>query len=351
MKNHFEIKNATFLANKQKTIKNVSFKIQKKGSIICLLGPSGVGKTTILRTIAGLNKLNSGEIILNGKVISSKQQFLEPEKRNIALSFQENSLFPHKNVIENINLGLERKYLKKKILSAKYLLDIFDLEEIKYKYPHEISTGESQRVSIARALISSPELLLLDEPFSNIDQILRLKLQEKIKKIVSKTKISTIVVTHDPNEAFYLGDKCGVVINGKLEQFDTPYNLYHYPNSMEIVNFFKKGALIPATVVGKNELFQKELGKITGNFVKDFKKGTQVKLLIQPDDLEHDDSSNLKLIVVEKKFRGTDFIYTLKTKNNLKIPVLVHSHHIHQHDIKEKFGIKLPIHINHLVCF
>lgn len=276
---------------------------------------------------------------------------MAPEERNIALSFQENSLFPHKNIIENINLGLERKFLKKNLLSSNYLLELFDLQEIKFKYPHEISTGESQRVSIARSLISCPELLLLDEPFSNIDQILRLKLQEKIKKIISETKISTIIVTHDPNEAFYLGEQCGVIINDSLKQFDSPYNLYHYPNSEEVVNFFKKGVLIPAEVISKNEIYQSELGKITGKFLKKFEKGTKVKLLIQPDDLEHDDSSKLKLEIVEKKFRGTDFIYTLKTKDNFQIPVLVHSHHTHQHNINETFGIKVPIHINHLVCF
>ena len=351
MNSYMEGKNVTFIANENKVIKDVSFSIEKKGEIICLLGPSGVGKTTILRAIAGLNEIKNGHISLNNKVISTQNFILEPEKRNIALSFQENCLFPHKTVEENINLGLERKTTKKFIYSANQLVKIFQLCGLEDKYPHEISSGEAQRVSLARSLISNPDLLLLDEPFSNIDQILRDELQIKIKKIIKESGISTIIVTHDSNEAFYLGYKCGIIIGDTLKQFDIPYNIYHYPNSLEIINFLKRGILVSAKTLNKNELIHDELGIIKGNFVKDYKIGKKVKLLIQPDDLEHDDKSILQLDIVDRKFRGTNFIYTLKTKKNELIPVFVHSHHIHQHRINEKFGIKTPIRINHLVCF
>ena len=137
----------------------------------------------------------------------------------------------------------------------------------------------------------------------------------------------------------------------KLKQFDDPYNVYHFPNSIEVVNFLNRGILIPAKVTGENSLENKDLGTIKGNFIKHYPKGTEVKLLLQPEDLEHDDQSNLKLEVVDRKFRGTNFIYTLKTNSNLLIPVFVHSHHIHQHEIYEKFGIKRPINIDHIVCF
>ena len=160
-----------------------------------------------------------------------------------------------------------------------------------------------------------------------------------------------IVVTHDSYEAFYLGVKCGIILEDQLKQFDDPYNVYHFPNSIEVVNFLNRGILIPAKVTGENSLENEDLGTIKGNFIKHYPKGSDVKLLLQPEDLEHDDKSNLKLEVVDRKFRGTNFIYTLKTLSNLLIPVFVHSHHIHQHEVDEKFGIKRPIVIDHIVCF
>ena len=351
MFNYFDIKNVTFQANEKKNIFGVNLNIKKKGEIICLLGPSGIGKTTILRSIAGLKKIIKGEILLNNKLISSKNFTLEPEKRNIALSFQENSLFPHKNVIENISLGLENNQKNKENKTLNELIEIFQLNNLLNKYPHEISAGESQRVSIVRSLVTIPKLLLLDEPFANIDQILRDELQIKIKKFLKDRKITTIIVTHDSHEAFYLADKCGLIIGSTLKQFDTPYNIYHYPNSLEVVNFLKRGVLIDVKVIGKNKLYNDSLGEISGKLIKKNKIGSTVKLLIQPDDLEHDDDSSLKLDIIDRKFRGTDFIYTLKTKNDELISVFVHSHHEHQHKIRQKFGIKTPINISHLVCF
>ena len=137
----------------------------------------------------------------------------------------------------------------------------------------------------------------------------------------------------------------------RSKQYDDPYNVYHFPNSVEVVNFLNRGILIPAKVTGENSLENDDLGTINGNFTKHYPKGSDVQLLLQPEDLEHDDQSNLKLEVVDRKFRGTNFIYTLKTNSDLLIPVFVHSHHIHQHEVDEKFGIKRPIHIDHIVCF
>ena len=349
--NFLEIDNATFAASKKNKVNDVSLTIKKEGEIVCLLGPSGIGKTTILRTIAGLQNLQSGKIKLKGKTISSENYNLEPEKRNIALCFQDNSLFPHYNVIDNINIGVKRNKNLKFRYSDNDLIKILHLEELKEKYPHEISAGEAQRVSLARSLMSKPDLLLLDEPFSNIDQSLKDELQKRIKDLLKELNITTIVVTHDSYEAFYLGDKCGIILNQSLKQFDIPYNIYHYPNSIDVVKFLNRGILIDAEVTGNDTLKNSELGTIKGKFVKKQSVGSSVKLLIQPEDLEHDDKSQLILEVVDRKFRGTNFIYTLKTKRNQTIPVFVHSHHEHQHKIKDKFGIKTPIYVDHLVCF
>ena len=350
-KNFFEVKNVDFCAGGKTKVKNVSFSIKEKGDIICLLGPSGIGKTTILRTIAGLEKINNGSIKLNNKLISSKDKNTEPEDRNISLAFQENSLFPHYNVEKNISIGAESKNNKKKKISLREIIKFLNLNNILSKYPHEISAGEAQRASLARSLVSNPDLLLLDEPLSNVDQSFKEEIQVELKQLLKKFKITTIIVTHDSYEAFYLGSKCGIILNGQLKQFDDPYNVYHFPNSVEVVNFLNRGILIPAKVTGENSLENKDLGIIKGNFIKHYPNGSDVKLLLQPEDLEHDDQSNLKLEVVDRKFRGTNFIYTLKTVSNLLIPVFVHSHHIHQHEVDEKFGIKRPINIDHIVCF
>jgi len=352
MSNFFEVKNVDFSVAGKVKVRNVSFVIEKEGDIICLLGPSGIGKTTILRTIAGLERTKNGTIELKGNLLSSEKKHVEPEKRNISLAFQENSLFPHYTVKKNILLGAERNKGKKNLqLSFKEIIDLLDISLILNKFPHEISAGESQRASLARSLITQPDLLLLDEPLSNVDQSFKEEIQVKLKRILKKLKITTIIVTHDSYEAFYLGSKCGIILNQELKQFDDPYNVYHLPNSIEVVNFLNRGILIPAEVTSPKSLDNVDLGTITGNFIKPFPIGTKVKLLIQPEDLEHDDKSNLQLEIVDRKFRGAGFIYTLKSNSNMLIPVFVHSHHIHQHEENEKFGIKRPIHIDHIVCF
>ena len=350
-KNFLEIENVTFAASNKNKVNNLSINIENEGDIICLLGPSGIGKTTILRTIAGLEKIQSGKIILKNKVISSNKIHIEPENRNISLSFQDNCLFPHYNVIQNIEFGETRNKKKKKNLSTNEVIKFLHLEHVLDKFPHQISSGEAQRASLARSLLSKPDLLLLDEPLSNVDQSFKEEIQVKLKQILTELKITTIIVTHDSYEAFYLGSKCGIILDGQLKQYDDPYNVYHFPNSVEVVNFLNRGILIPAKVTGENSLENDDLGTIKGNFIKRYPKGSAVQLLLQPEDLEHDDKSNLKLEVVDRKFRGTNFIYTLKTLSNLLIPVFVHSHHIHQHEIDEKFGIKRPINIDHIVCF
>ena len=354
-KNFLEIQDATFIASKNNKVNNVSFTIEKEGEIISLLGPSGIGKTTILRTIAGLQELQSGKIILKDKIISSEKFNLEPEKRSIALSFQDNSLFPNYNILDNINFGSKRSNNSKFNYTAEDLINILHLESLVKKFPHQISAGEAQRVSLARSLMSKPELLLLDEPFANIDQSLKDDLQPKIKKLLKDINLTTIIVTHDSYEAFYMADKCGIILDQSLKQYDIPYNIHHEPNSIEVAKFLNRGVFINAKVINNDcavhQLEHEELGLIEGKLVNQFKVGSHVRLLIQPEDLDHDDKSKLKLQIVDRKFRGTNFIYTLKTKNKDLIPVFVHSHHIHQHEVEENFGIKTPIYIDHLVCF
>ena len=320
-----------------------------------MLGPSGIGKTTILRTIAGLQKLSKGKIKLRDTILASDEIHIEPEKRNVALSFQDNSLFPNYKVIDNINFGEQRSNGHGSSLNVKEIIKLLRIEPILEKYPHQISAGEAQRVSLARSLMSKPDLLLLDEPFSNIDQSLKEEIQVSVKKLLKRINLTTIIVTHDSYEAFSLADKCGIILNQELKQFDYPYNVHHEPNSIEVAKFLNKGVFIDVEVMNSDcavhSLRHKELGEIRGKLLGNFPSGANVKLLLQPEDLIHDDQSKLKLEVVDRRFRGTNFVYTLKTEKGEQIPVFVHSHHIHQHERSEKFGIKTPIFIDHLVCF
>ena len=217
-KNFFEVKNVDFSVGGKIKVNNVSFAIKNEGDIICLLGPSGIGKTTILRSIAGLEKINNGFVELNNKTLSSTTIQIDPENRNISLAFQENSLFPHYTIEKNILLGAERnKKKKEKNISLKEIIDLLDIAHVLKKYPHQVSAGEAQRASLARSLVSKPDLLLLDEPLSNVDQSLKEEIQVKLKKIIKYLKITTIVVTHDSYEAFYLGDYCGIILNNQLK--------------------------------------------------------------------------------------------------------------------------------------
>ncbi len=350
-----QIQKGNFVASEKNKVNNVNLTIENQGEIISLLGPSGIGKTTILRTLAGLQKLNSGKIFLKGKLISSNDIHIEPEKRNIALSFQDNSLFPNYTVIENINFGKKRANGNVSPVDTREIISILHIEPILEKYPHQISAGEAQRVSLARSLMSKPDLLLLDEPFSNIDQSLKEEIQVSVKKLLKRIKLTTIIVTHDSYEAFSMADKCGIILDQELKQFDLPYNVHHEPNSIDVANFLNKGIFIDVKVVDSecavHRLQHEELGEIRGKLSNNFPSGSKVKLLLQPEDLIHDDQSKLKLEVVDRKFRGTNFIYTLKTKKGEHLPVFVHSHHIHQHEKSEQFGVKSPIYIDHLVCF
>ena len=353
--NFFEIKNGNFTASEKNKVNNVNLVIEKQGEIISLLGPSGIGKTTILRTIAGLQKLSEGRIKLRDKILASDEIHIEPEKRNVALSFQDNSLFPNYKVIDNIKFGEKRTNGHGSSVDVKEIIELLRIEPILKKYPHQISAGEAQRVSLARSLMSKPDLLLLDEPFSNIDQSLKEEIQVSVKKLLKRINLTTIIVTHDSYEAFSMADKCGIILDQELKQYDVPYNVHHEPNSIDVANFLNKGIFIDVQVVDSecavHRLKHDELGEIRGKLSNNFPSGSKVKLLLQPEDLIHDDQSKLKLEVVDRKFRGTNFIYTLKTKKGEHLPVFVHSHHIHQHEKSEQFGVKSPIYIDHLSMF
>ena len=200
--NFLEINNATFVASKKNKVLDFNLTIKNEGDIICLLGPSGIGKTTILKVNCWITKNTQRQNIFKRKTFIIRDRSYRTEKRNVALSFQDNSLFPHYTILENINFGSKRNRNANYNFEANELIKLLHLEDLTEKYPHQVSAGEAQEVSLARSLMSKPDLLLLDEPFSNVDESLKVELQQNIKKILKEKKITTIIVTHDSYEAF-----------------------------------------------------------------------------------------------------------------------------------------------------
>lgn len=212
------------------------------GETACLLGPSGCGKTTVLRTIAGFETPQSGSIALNGQDLAGTP----PHRRGIGMVFQDYALFPHLTVAGNIAFGLHTQSAAARKQRVAELLDLIGLSTTAERYPHQLSGGQQQRVALARALAPKPPLILLDEPFSNLDSDLRGRLAKEVRQLLKQQQTAAIMVTHDPQEAFAMADHVGIMQQGRLQQYDRPHRLYRHPASPEIAAFLGSGSLIAA---------------------------------------------------------------------------------------------------------
>lgn len=329
----------------RRAVNDTSFELEQ-GTLACLLGPSGCGKTTVLRAIAGFQKLVSGAITLNNTCISSPKGNVPPEQRNLGMVFQDGALFPHLTVGKNIAAGLYRGDKKNNHAIVEEMLHYVRLSGFSNRYPHELSGGQQQRVALARALAPEPRLLLLDEPFSNLDLELRASLAQEVRDLLKKIGTTGILVSHDQQDAFTFGDQVGVMRDGKIEQWDTPYNLYHKPATRFVADFVGDGVLLDATILEHNKIWS-ELALLSGDLPDDAQRGQRVQLLVRPDDIIHDDASEMTAKIKKKIFRGESYLYTLELPSGSEILSLVPSHH--NHAIGENLGIKLEI--DHLVIF
>ena len=329
----------------QTVLQDVSFSIDK-GDICCLLGPSGCGKTTTLRAIAGFQDVNHGRIALNGQTLSSQTLTVPPEQRHIGMVFQDYALFPHLTARENIRFGIRKlpKNQQDKIIDG--LLELIKLQHIDKRFAHELSGGQQQRVALARALAPSPELLLLDEPFSNLDVDLRKHLNLEVRDILKEYGTSAILVTHDQEEAFAFGDHIGLLHDGILQQWDTPFNLYHEPQNRFVANFIGQGSLLPGLAINPHQV-QTELGVITGNRAYPWQTDTPLEVLFRPDDIVLDQKSPIHAEVAKKVFSGSATRYTLRLPSGSIIETLFPSHS----DFQLGEQLHIATDMEHLIAF
>jgi len=316
------------------------------GEIICLLGPSGCGKTTTLRAIAGFVKPTRGTIRLEDEIVTSPKLVIPPEKRQVGMIFQDHALFPHLTVERNISFGLNHLDPEERAKRVKYYSELVHIESYSDKYPHELSGGQRQRVAIARALAPHPRLLLMDEPFSNLDIHLRTELQREMLAVLRKEKITAIIVTHDQEEAFAMGDRIGLLAHGRLQQISTPYELYHEPASRFVANFIGLGSFINARVIDEYQL-ETPTGIITSTTPLNWPKDHRVELLLRPDDILPEPQSELRVIVEHKIFKGASTFYRLRLNPTVTLDAIFPSHH----DYEKGENIGISIVADHVVAF
>ena len=335
----------------QPAVEDVSFGL-RAGDIGVLIGPSGCGKTTLLRAVAGLERVAAGQVRISREVVGSERIHVPAESRRIGMVFQDYALFPHIDVGRNIAFGIHHQPKAQRAARVAEVLELVGLQGIERHYPHELSGGQQQRVALARALAPGPQLLLLDEPFSNLDVDLRERLAHEIRGILKAAHTTALFVTHDQLEAFAIGDVIGVMHEGRLHQWDDAYTLYHRPATRFVADFIGHGVFAPATLleVDNQVVVQTPLGELTDMaecpLPCAFAAG-QCDVLLRADDIIHDDDAPVKAEIVRKAFRGSEFLYTLRLASGQIVLAHVPSHH--DHKIGEWIGIRADV--DHVVTF
>jgi len=339
-----EAKNISCGYNGNNVIQDLTFQMIH-GQIAGIIGPSGCGKTTLLHVIAGFQRLYSGKIYLDNKCVSSASRLLSPEKRRIGMVFQDYALFPHLTVASNIRFGLPKKQKNRNDIVGE-MLELTGLTSFSKAYPHELSGGQQQRVALARALAPEPLMLLMDEPFSNLDAELRGRLSLDVRDILKVRNTSAILVTHDQNEAFAVADQIGILRDGILQQWDKPYNLYHEPANRFVANFIGRGVLLPGKLLAPNRV-ETELGIISSNQIYHWPDRQAIDVLLRPDDVVIDLKGGLTATVCDKIFAGSSTFYRLALASGRNIEVLAPSHQ--NFETQDKVNFRLAT--NHVIAF
>jgi iron(III) transport system ATP-binding protein len=337
-----DVQDITCVYERRRAIDGVSLSALE-GEILCILGPSGCGKTTTLRAVAGFEPVISGRIILDGRVMSAPGVLMPAEQRRVGMVFQEYALFPHLRVAENIAFGLRHLPEREQQAQVAAMLTMVGLTGLERRYPHELSGGQQQRVALARALAPKPSVLLLDEPFSNLDPDMAGKMREDLHDLLRRTKTTALLVTHDHEEAFAMADRVAVLNNGRLEQFDTPEVIYHTPSTPFVADFVGQADFIPGTV--KDGKVLTELGEFPNQ--AGFETGTRVVVMIRPDDIHVIPSDDGPARLIARQFRGSENLYRV---------VLPSGHIVHSSEPSTSvFPAGTPVHLRviatHTVLF
>jgi len=296
-----------FHGTQQPAVIDISFELGD-GEILALVGPSGCGKTTTLRLIAGLERPDSGLILLNDRVVSSDTVFVPPEKRGIGMVFQDHALFPHLTVYENIAFGLRGQRpadIKNNVGEMLHLVGLLPLAK---RYPHALSGGERQRVALARALAPGPVLVLMDEPFSGLDADLRAEVREHVRNILKSMRATVVFVTHDQDEALYIGDRLAVLQQGRLEQIGKPEEIFHGSTTRFVAEFmgdsdFIRGRVAPGGIQTEIGLLRQSVG---------LPVSTSVEVALRADDIEFEIEESGNSLIIGRFFRGAYNLYRLR---------------------------------------
>lgn len=315
------IKDAVKKYGEKTVIKSVNLEIQD-GEFFTLLGPSGCGKTTLLRMIAGFNSIEGGEFYFNDTLIND----MDPSKRNIGMVFQNYAVFPNMTVRGNIEFGLKERKVPKNEMDERVekILDIMKIREYADRKPQNLSGGQQQRVALARAIVIEPDVLLMDEPLSNLDAKLRVDLREEIRRIQKEIGITTVYVTHDQEEAMAVSDRIAVMKDGVIQQCDMPRRIYHKPNNMFVASFIGTNNVINGNynkdlkeiVIDSGEKFNYDLGNIPSQ---------KVKLSIRPEDLRLDPNGDIDVRINDEVFLGSTMHYNVELKDNTILNIMEES--------------------------
>jgi iron(III) transport system ATP-binding protein len=328
----------------RRALDGVSFGLEQ-GEIGCLLGPSGCGKTTALRCIAGFESLDAGSVRSRGRILTGPGVHVPPHERGIGIVFQDLALFPHLTVRGNVEFGLQKSSPGARRERTDEMLALVGLADYGAAYPAQLSGGQQQRVALARALAPRPSTVLFDEPFSSLDVALRERLVRDMRPLLKSLEATALIVTHDQQDAFALADRVGLMRDGRIEQAGTPYDLYHRPRTRFAAEFVGQVVFIPGTCRADGSV-ETELGTLSNGRPR-AAEDDRVDVLLRPDDVVHDHHARTRARIVDRVFRGADFVYTLELPSGRRVLALVPSHHDHR--IGESIGICLAT--EHVVTF
>lgn len=308
-----EVKNLNCFYQQDQILKNLNIELQDN-EIVCLLGESGCGKTTLLRAVSGLQGELSGLICINGNIVNSECVNMPPEKRKVGLIFQDYALFPHLNVFENVAFSLLKMNAKEKKNRVDEVLRLVQLDDFSLRFPHQLSGGQQQRIAIARALAYQPELMLLDEPFSNLDQHVRFQLIKEIRLLLKKHSMSALFVTHSKEEGFAFADKIALMQAGKIVQIGAPQQLYNQPNSRYVADFMGQSNYIDVQVDTSMGL-QSDFGTLFSDDLLEHQQGVSLQLLLRPEQIAIKLVTEGRAVITDIDFLGSLQKFTIIFKD------------------------------------